>query len=191
MADKARPKTGDVETCRHWAKGWCMRADACRFAHPHPPVPQGVPHDLLPILGAIARMGALRLSRSDRHEEMLRDVVEAAQGGGLLAVGYAVRHASRIVWAVALPRGVATLLTPFPVVPWRTWCPFRRRPWGGCARGTHTRRAWTRRHERSRRSDLLVLVAAHGGGSLDAVVGRGAELGPGWRRRGRLPGSAP
>ena len=27
-------KTGEVETCRHRAKGWCMRADACRFAHP-------------------------------------------------------------------------------------------------------------------------------------------------------------
>ena len=34
VADKAGPKTGEVETCRHWAKGWCMRADACRFAHP-------------------------------------------------------------------------------------------------------------------------------------------------------------
>ena len=28
-ADKAGPKTREVETCRHWAKGWCMRADAC------------------------------------------------------------------------------------------------------------------------------------------------------------------
>ena len=34
VADKAGPKTREVETCRHWAKGWCMRADACRFAHP-------------------------------------------------------------------------------------------------------------------------------------------------------------
>ena len=41
VADKAGPKTGEVETCRHWAKGWCMRADACRYAHPQPPgVPQ-------------------------------------------------------------------------------------------------------------------------------------------------------
>ena len=39
VADKAGPKTGEVETCRHWAKGWCMRADACRYAHPQPPVP--------------------------------------------------------------------------------------------------------------------------------------------------------
>ena len=31
VADRAGPKTGEVETCRHWAKGWCMRADACRF----------------------------------------------------------------------------------------------------------------------------------------------------------------
>ena len=50
MADKAGPKTGEVETCRHWAKGWCMRADACRFAHPQPPVPRGVPQELLLIL---------------------------------------------------------------------------------------------------------------------------------------------
>ena len=27
VADRAGPKTGEVETCRHWAKGWCMRAD--------------------------------------------------------------------------------------------------------------------------------------------------------------------
>ena len=43
VADKAGPKTGEVEACRHWARGWCMRADACRFARPQPPVPQGVP----------------------------------------------------------------------------------------------------------------------------------------------------
>ena len=35
VADKAGPKTGEVETCRHWAKGWCMRADACRFPTPN------------------------------------------------------------------------------------------------------------------------------------------------------------
>ena len=34
VANKAGPKTGEVETCRHWAKGWCMRADACRYANP-------------------------------------------------------------------------------------------------------------------------------------------------------------
>ena len=39
VADRAGPKMGDVETCRHWAKGWCMRADACCYAHPKPPVP--------------------------------------------------------------------------------------------------------------------------------------------------------
>ena len=42
VADRAGPKMGEVETCRHWAKGWCMRADACRYAHPQPPLPQGV-----------------------------------------------------------------------------------------------------------------------------------------------------
>ena len=64
VADKAGPKTEEVETCKHWAKGWCMRADACRFAHPQPPVPQGVPQDLLPNVQAIFRVGALTLHRS-------------------------------------------------------------------------------------------------------------------------------
>ena len=36
VADRAQPKARGVDTCRHWAKGWCMRADACRFAHPQP-----------------------------------------------------------------------------------------------------------------------------------------------------------
>ena len=54
VADTAGPKTGEVETCRHWAKGWCMRADACRYAHPQPPVPRGVPQELLLILQAMA-----------------------------------------------------------------------------------------------------------------------------------------
>ena len=40
-------------------------------------------------------------------------------GGGLRAVGYAVACESRTEWAVALPCGMAALLTPFPVVPWR------------------------------------------------------------------------
>ena len=40
----------------------------------------------------------------------------------------------------------------------------------------------------SRRRNLPVLV---GGRYLDTVVGQGAELGPGWRRRGGLPGCAP
>ena len=41
VADRAEPKTGQVETCRHSAKGWCMRVDACRFAHPQPPAHAG------------------------------------------------------------------------------------------------------------------------------------------------------
>ena len=36
MSGGARPKAGEAETCRHSAKGRCMRVDACRFAHPHP-----------------------------------------------------------------------------------------------------------------------------------------------------------
>ena len=123
VADKAGPKTGEVETCRRWAKGWCMRADACRYAHPQPPVPRGVPQDLLLILQAMARVGALSLDRSRSlsrsHGTLLREVVAKAQGGGLPALGYAVECGGLTEWAVALPCGMAALLTPFPVVPWR------------------------------------------------------------------------
>ena len=119
MAVRAGPKTSKVETCRHWAKGWCMRVDACRFAHRQPLVPQGVPHDLLLILQATARMGALSLHRSQHHEMLMRDVVERAKGGGLPAVEYAVARGSKTVWALALPCGMEALLTPFLVVPWR------------------------------------------------------------------------
>ena len=123
VADKAGPRTGEVETCRHWAKGWCMRADAYRFAHPKPPVPRGVPEELLLILQAMARVGALRLDRSQGHGRghgtLLLDVVVKAQAGGLPAVGYAVESGGLTEWAVALPCGMAALLTPFPVVPWR------------------------------------------------------------------------
>ena len=123
VADKAGLKTGEVETCRHWAKGWCMRADACRYAHTQPPVPQGLPQDLLLILQAMARVGALSLDRSQSlswsRGTLLREVVAKAQGGGLPAVGYAVECEGLTKWAVALPCGMAALLTPFPVVPWR------------------------------------------------------------------------
>ena len=123
VADKAGPKTGEVETCRHWAKGWCMRADACRYAHPQPPVPRGVPQDLLLILQAMARVGALSLDRSQDHGRghgtLPQEAVVKAQGGGLPAVGYAVESGGLTEWAVALPCGMAALLTPFPVVPWR------------------------------------------------------------------------
>ena len=123
VADKAWPKTGEVETCRHWAKGWCMRADACRYAHSQPPVPRGVPQDFLLILQAMARVGALSLDRSQSHDrghrKLLREVVAKAQGGGLPAVGYAAECGGLTDWAVALPCGMAALLTPFPMVPWR------------------------------------------------------------------------
>ena len=123
VADRAGPKTGEVETCRHWAKVWCMRADACRFAHPQPPVPRGVPQELLLILQAMARVGALSLDRSQDngrgHGTLLQEAVVKAQGGGLPAVGYAVESGGLTEWAVALPCGMAALLTPFPVVPWR------------------------------------------------------------------------
>ena len=85
VADKAGPKTGEVETCRHWA---------------------------------MARVGALR-DRSQDHGTLLQEAVAKAQGGGLPAVGYAVESGGLTEWAVALPCGMAALLTPFPVVPWR------------------------------------------------------------------------
>ena len=109
VADKAEPKTGAVETCRHWAKGWCMRVDACRFAHCQPPVPRGVPQELLLILQAMACVGALSLDRRQGHSRghgtLLQEVVVKAQGGGLPAVGYAVESGSPTEWAVALGDG--------------------------------------------------------------------------------------
>ena len=100
-----------------------MRADACRFAHPQPPVPRGVPQDILLSLQAMARVGALSLDRSQGHggghRTLLQEVVVKAQGGGLPAVGYASEGGGLTGWAVALPCGMAVLLTPFPVVPWR------------------------------------------------------------------------
>ena len=123
VADKAGPKMGEVKTCSHWAKGWCMRADACRYAHPEPPVTRGVPQELLLILQAMARVGALSLDHSQSHgrghRTLLQKMVVKAQGGGLPAVGYAVKSGGLTEWAVALPCGMAALLTPFPVVPWR------------------------------------------------------------------------
>ena len=68
-------------------RGGALWADACGFAHPQPPVPEGVPQDLLLILMAIAREGALSLHRSQHHETLRREVVERARGGGLPAVG--------------------------------------------------------------------------------------------------------
>ena len=147
VADKAGPKTGELETCRHWAKGWCMRADACQFAHPQPPVPRVVPQELLLILQAMARVGALSLDRSKDHGRghgtLLQEAVVKAQGGGLPALGYASESGGLTEWAVALPCGMAALLTPFPGSRGGTWSPSRRPIWGGCARGTHTPPAWT------------------------------------------------
>ena len=84
---------------------------------------QGLPQDLLPILQAMGRVGALSLSQSQSlsrsHGMLMREVVEKAQGGGLPAVGYAVACEGRTEWAVALPCGMAALLTPFAAVPWR------------------------------------------------------------------------
>ena len=100
-----------------------MGTDACRFAHPQPPLPRGVPQELLLILQAMARVGALSLDRSQGlgwgHGTLLQEVVVKAQGGGVPAVGYAVESRGLTEWAVALPCGMAALLTPFPVVPWR------------------------------------------------------------------------
>ena len=143
VADKAGPKTGEVETCRNWAKGWCMRADACRFAHPQPPVPRGVPQKLLLILQAMARVGALSLDRSRGHGTLLREVVVNAQGGGLPAVGYAVDSGGLTEWAVVLPCGMRPCSLRSRWSRGGTWSPSRRPTWGGCARGIHILPAWT------------------------------------------------
>ena len=83
-------------------------------------MPQGVPQDLLLILQAMARVEALSLSRAQSHGTLMRELLERAQGGGgLPAVGYVVACEGRTQCAVALPCGMAALLTPFPLVPWR------------------------------------------------------------------------
>ena len=191
VADRASPRTEEVETRRHWAKGRCMRADACRFAHPQPPLPLGVPQDMLLILGAIARVGALSLHRSKHHETMLREVVETAHGGGLPALGYAVAHGGRTVWAVALPCGMTVLLTPFPVVPWWDMVTLQEASLGWVGtRHTHPPsmdpHGW-----QAQAGDQPVMGAAHGARSLDALVGQSAELGQGRWCCSRLPGPAP
>ena len=143
-------------------------ADVCRFAHPQPPMLQGVPQDMLLVQKRIARVGALRLSLLDRHEGLLGDVVEAAQSGGLPAVGYAVAHAGRVVWPVAVPCDEEDLHTRFPVVPWRDMVSARDASLGGCARGTPTRRAWTRRWQAravvTYLSGVLFVLPRHHGG---------------------------
>ena len=96
-----------------------MRADACGYARPPPSEPQGVPQDLLQILQAFARVGALSLSRVQNHGTLMRELVGRAQGRGLPALGYAVACEGRTGRAVALPCGMVALLTPFPVVWWR------------------------------------------------------------------------
>ena len=162
VADRARPKAGEAETCKQWATWWCMFADVCRFARPQPRVPQGLPKALLLVLRTIARVGALRLSRSDRREELLCDVVEAEHGGGLPAVGYAVGNAGRVVWAVALPCGMAALHTPFPGVPWRDTMSLQEASLGWvCTWHTHLAGMHTAVAS-SGCGDLLVLGDAHG-----------------------------
>ena len=44
-AERAQPKAVGVDTGQQWAKGWRLRADVCRFAHPQPPVPSRVHQD--------------------------------------------------------------------------------------------------------------------------------------------------
>ena len=73
----------------------------------------------------IVRAGTIQATRSTHYAELLRDVVEGAHDGWPPAVGDAVAHASEVVQAVALPCGMATLFTPFPVVSRRAFkrCP--------------------------------------------------------------------
>ena len=86
-------------------------------------MPRGLPQELLLILQVMARVGALSLDRSldhgRGHGTLLQETVVKAQGGGLPAVGYAVESGGLTEWVVAFPCGMAALLTPCPVVPWR------------------------------------------------------------------------
>ena len=71
--------------------------------------------------------------------------MEAAQGGELPAVGYAVTHVGRVVRAVPLPCGMTALLTPFPVVQVTDMMSLQEASLGGGgARGIPSQRAWTR-----------------------------------------------
>ena len=192
VADKAGPKTGELETCKHWSRRWCMRANACRYAHPEPPVRQGVPQDLLLILQALARVGALSLSRSQSlsrsHGTLMPEIVENAQGGGRPAVGYAVLCEGRTEWAVALPCGMAALVTPFPVVACRDMVAHSGSQPGmdvhvadkSCQHGP-------RRVADQGSCDVLVLVIDIGAWYVGAMVGQGAPLGEGCLCCGGLP----
>ena len=64
------------------------------------------------VLETVARVGSLRLNRSARQEELLRYVMQAAQGGGLPTAGYDVAHAGGVVWAVVLPCRMEALPDP-------------------------------------------------------------------------------
>ena len=92
VAERAQPNARGTATCRHWARGWCMRADV-PLCPPSAPGAVGVHQDLLLVLETIARVGAIRLNCCAHQEGRLHDVVEAVPSGGLPAVGYTVAHA--------------------------------------------------------------------------------------------------
>ena len=136
----------------------------------------------------IARVGAILLHRSARQEELLRDVMQATQSGGLPAVGYAVTHEGRVMWALALPCGIATLLTPFPVVPWRNMASFQEVTLGWvCTRHTHPAsmnpQPWQARAMVSYLSRALPIV--------DVTWGRWWDRAPSWAHDGGSVAACP
>ena len=84
------------------------------------------------------------------------------------------------MWAVALPCGMAALLTPFPVVPWRDMATLQEAPVGWvCA--WHTHPASMDPHGSQARAMVTYLPwSLPTELSLDAVVGQSAELGQRW-----------
>ena len=97
-------------------------------------------------------------------------------------MGYAVACEGRTEWAVALPCGMAALLTPFLVVPWTG---NGRHPGGQPGMSVHMAHT-SCQHGPARVAgqgsrDILVLVVAHGAWYMGAMVRYGAPLGKGWQ----------
>ena len=70
-------------------------------------------------LQTVPSVDGLRLARSERYVDLLRNMVEAAHCGGLPAVGYAPASAGKVMWALVLACGMTGRLIPFPAVSWR------------------------------------------------------------------------
>ena len=180
VADKAEPKTGELETYRHWAKGWSMHANACRFAHPQPPVPQGVTRYLLILQPYCPRGSPQPPSFRPTREAAAR---RGGEGAGCRAPNGMVRGGAweqdRVGDGATLRcGGLAHHVSGGPMEGHGA------HPGGVPGVGVHVAHA-SRRYGPAEVAvscsrDLPLLVAAHSDRYLDAMVGQGAELGPRW-----------